>query len=610
VRPARNHPPGKLLTACSRLATTRIAPMTTGATSFETLANRTDLVVYGSNALPLFCLELYLRDEDIHSIAATALTDDFNDKKCDVVHIDRPSRRAFILQGYVAQDLTKKEAPANKASDLNTAVAWLLGKDRAGLPEALAAAAAELDTALEDKSIGEIQIWYCHNLPESVNVARELDQVQKTARGLLATHYPDAEVDSVIAVEVGRSTLEGWYRSSQVSILVTAEFGLTVKGGFIEEGDKWRSFCTSVPARWLSELFKSYGTDLFSANVRDYLGSRKSDANINNNIKETARRLPRRFWAYNNGITALVTEFSVDPTGLGEQKLLIRGLSVVNGAQTTGALGSLEVPDDAQVLARFVMCSDPEVIEDVIQYNNSQNEVEPADRRSMDPVQKRLREEFQAIPEADYRGGRRGSEKDIIARPPNLLPSSTVAQAVAAFHGEPNLAYNEKRRIWISDDVYGRFFNDRTSARHIVFVYSLVRAIETAKHSLVSLGEGNRTASQDEQLTFLRQRGSIWLLVSAISNTIEIFLDRPIADRFNLHFTKNLSPKDAVAIWVPVVDSALALSGQLESALERNLENRERVAEAIRRFRGLMTALNLANKALFQSFGQSVSVSD
>jgi AIPR protein len=162
---------------------------------------------------------------------------------------------------------------------------------------------------------------------------------------------------------------------------------------------------------------------------------------LNNNIKETARRLPRRFWAYNNGITALVTEFSVNPSGSGEQKLLIRGLSVVNGAQTTGALGSLEVPDDAQVLARFVMCSDPEVIEDVIQYNNSQNEVEPADRRSMDQVQKRLREEFQVIPEADYRGGRRGSEKDIIARPPNLLPSSTVAQAVAAFHGgtEPGL---------------------------------------------------------------------------------------------------------------------------------------------------------------------------
>src|SRR5712691_9428814 len=96
------------------------------ATSLETLANRTDLAVYGSNALPLFCLELYLRDEDIHSIAATALTDDSNDKKCDVVYIDRASRRAFILQGYLAKDLTKKEAPANKASDLNTAVAWLL----------------------------------------------------------------------------------------------------------------------------------------------------------------------------------------------------------------------------------------------------------------------------------------------------------------------------------------------------------------------------------------------------------------------------------------------------------------------------------------------------
>jgi hypothetical protein len=168
------------------------------------------------------------------------------------------------------------------------------------------------------------------------------------------------------------------------------------------------------------------------------------------------------------------------------------------------------------------------VIEDVIQYNNSQNEVEPSDRRSMDPVQKRLREEFQSIPEADYRGGRRGSERDIIERPPNLLPSSTVAQALAAFHLEPNLAYNEKRRIWVSDEVYARFFNDRTTARHIVFVFALVRAIEAAKRALITLGEGGRTAAQADQVAFLRRRGSIWLLVSATSDAIEVFLETPV----------------------------------------------------------------------------------
>jgi hypothetical protein len=46
------------------------------------------------------------------------------------------------------------------------------------------------------------------------------------------------------------------------------------------------------------------------------------------------------------------------------------------------------------------------------------------------------------------------------------MSASAVAQALAAFHLEPNLAYNETRRIWVDDAVYARYFSDtpRTSA--------------------------------------------------------------------------------------------------------------------------------------------------
>lgn len=152
--------------------------------------------------------------------------------------------------------------------------------------------------------------------------------------------------------------------------------------------------------------------------------------------------------------------------------MIIQGLSIVNGAQTTGAIGSLKkLPDEkAMVQARFIAVdsSSEYLIENIIRYNNSQNKVEAADFRSTDKTQKRLKEEFNLIPDAEYEGGRPGSSSDVIRRRPNLLGSYTVGQALAAFHGDPITAYNKKAGIWINNKTYDKLFNDSTKAAHII----------------------------------------------------------------------------------------------------------------------------------------------
>jgi len=45
---------------------------------------------------------------------------------------------------------------------------------------------------------------------------------------------------------------------------------------------------------------------------------------------------PRNFWVYNNGVTILTHKIDREQEG----KLIIHGCSVINGAQTTGALGT------------------------------------------------------------------------------------------------------------------------------------------------------------------------------------------------------------------------------------------------------------------------------
>ncbi len=282
-------------------------------------------------------------------------------------------------------------------------------------------------------------------------------------------------------------------------------------------------------------------------------------------------------------------------------------MPALDGAQTTGSIGTLTDAaakdlEAAQVLARFVMCDDADVLADIVKFNNTQNKVEAADFRSKDPVQERLRGEFEAIPDADYRGGRRGGVKAVIERSRNLLADSAVAQSLAAFHLEPNLAYNETRRIWVDDGTYARFYSDKTTARHILLTYSLLRAIEATKKRLSEVAEDQRTENQKRQMAFFRRRGSTFLLLAAISASIETFLGRPVADRWALTFTDNSSPADGIDRWQPIVDSALSFSQQLSGATDLGLKNPETVRGTLDDFQALIQATADANRTKYDVF--------
>jgi hypothetical protein len=573
---------------------------------------RTDLEEYGSNALLLFALQLRWGIADIDGVASTALTDHSNDKKCDLVYVDRDAGRVVVAQGYLSGKQLEA-APANKASDLNTAVGWLLSGDVDKLPETLRSAAEEVRDAIEQDQIREFHIWYSHNAPESKNVQDELAQAVRTADSLLKRYFDGAEVE-VSALEVGLTQLEDMYARTEAPIAVAEKFSLSVPGGFEIETPRWKAFTTAVPGIWLRERWDAHGSDLMSPNVRDYLGIVRSERNINNGIKTTASTTPEQFWIYNNGITVLVHDYdAAGPAEDGSYALELTGLGIVNGAQTTGSLATLtdtDAPDldKTSVLTRFVKCDDPEVLADIVKFNNTQNKVEAADFRSKDAVQERLRQEFEKIPDADYRGGRRGGVKDAIERSRNLLPDSAVAQSLAAFQLQPNLAYNETRRIWEENAVYSRYFSDRTSARHIVLAYSLLRAIEAAKKRIADIPEEQRTEAQKRHMQFFRRRGSTHLLMAAVSSSIETFLNKPVPDRARLQFADNCAPNDAAERWQPIVDAALSFSSQLMDATDTGLKNPETVTRTVENFQGMIEATADANRAKYDEFAVTVDI--
>ena len=108
-----------------------------------------------------------------------------------------------------------------------------------------------------------------------------MKSVEQTSSALLKGHFPSSDI-SISALEIGINSIEEYYVSKTTPILVSDTFEVEVTGGYEVSASKWQAFVTTVDAKWLYDIYKQHSTQLFSANIRDYLGSRRTDKNINN----------------------------------------------------------------------------------------------------------------------------------------------------------------------------------------------------------------------------------------------------------------------------------------------------------------------------------------
>ena len=225
-----------------------------------------------------------------------------------------------------------------------------------------------------------------------------------------------------------------------------------------------------------------------------------------------------------------------------------------------------------------------------------------------DKFQKRLKKEFELIPDAEYEGGRRGGAGDAIRRRPNLLPSYTVGQALACFQQEPIIAYNQKTAIWVSDRLYAKYFNENTKAAHIICAYSLIRAVENCKKNLLAKSKKSTLVSHEEDyIIYFRQRGAIFLLSSAIVSCLEIFLSRKVPNIYRISFGNKISPKQAEEYWNDILEVTLPFCTHLNKGLDGGLKNASTVKEVINIFRSLVQATANSNKQIYGKFSEKIT---
>ncbi|KVT58027.1 AIPR family protein [Burkholderia ubonensis] len=156
--------------------------------------------------------------------------------------------------------------------------------------------------------------------------------------------------------------------------------------------EPYRAFYGRVDAKRLAEMWAAHKEHLVDRNIRRFKGT----TTVNTGLSETLRQEAQHFFYFNNGVTFLCDSIQEQhPRDPHRQigKFRVRGLSIINGAQTVGAIAREPLAHydahPAVVMVTFVCLENaPDGFGDrVTQSRNRQNAVDLEDFAALDERQ-------------------------------------------------------------------------------------------------------------------------------------------------------------------------------------------------------------------------------
>lgn len=317
--------------------------------------------------------------------AAASVVDDFNDKGIDAIHYHAPSETLYLLQTKLkASEQFKQE----DALPFCEGIRLLLKQDFTAFNGNVQNRKADIEGALDACSHIKLVVPYTG------------DGVSQTASDALEALLNDEDLDEerlfkqveyYTATEILRDLLaEEAYQPVHTDIALQKHAKV--------ESPRATYYGVARLAD-LVALHQAHGKALYERNIRYFLGSSKSD--VNKAIKTTLRDAPADFFYLNNGVTAVCDLIEPKATKNGVKKFKVRGLSIINGAQTVASAAEFVAQhpgsniDDAKVMLTLIKApADGPFGKRVTKARNHQNPVQTANFASLDENQERLRQEI------------------------------------------------------------------------------------------------------------------------------------------------------------------------------------------------------------------------
>jgi hypothetical protein len=228
-------------------------------------------------------------------------------------------------------------------------------------------------------------------------IANELKQIEEVKVHVLTNGLvKDRSVSSIEVanrpIEFSVVDLERLFRASQetvtrdkIEIDFTKLLGRPIACLEMKPRPKeYETYLVILPGDLIFQLYEQFGARLFEFNVRSFL---QAKGKVNKGLRETLKNEPDRFLAYNNGITATADEIEVGQF-LGETAISrVRGLQIVNGAQTTASIHRAKKSDKIDIskvaLSMKLTLVEPakltEFIPLIARYSNTQNVIQVSD---------------------------------------------------------------------------------------------------------------------------------------------------------------------------------------------------------------------------------------
>jgi hypothetical protein len=311
--------------------------------------------------------------------AAAASIDGGNDHGIDSIFITCDNTIWLVQSKYI--DSGTGEPVLGDVSKFRDGVADLLQGQLDRFNSALQSRQVNLTTALNSE-VCKIEVVLAHT-------GGAIHDDRRHIFGDLERAFNGTNPGFVRCRAFGLATLHDLHLSGTSEAPIDAEVDLK-DFGYAEA--PYRAFYGRMKAKRLVELWNVYREQLVARNIRRFKGATR----VNEGLNETLKHEAAHFFYFNNGVTFLcqsITEQHPRDANRQSGKFRVRGLSIINGAQTVGAIAQEPIThyDDhpAEVLATFVCLENaPDDFGDrVTQSRNRQNAVDLEDFAALDERQ-------------------------------------------------------------------------------------------------------------------------------------------------------------------------------------------------------------------------------
>ncbi|BAK47836.1 hypothetical protein CXIVA_18690 [Clostridium sp. SY8519] len=318
------------------------------------------------------------------------ITDNYHDMGIDSIYLDESQKMLFLVQSKWRND-GKGGVSQSEMHTFADGVSRIIDMDLDGANQKIIAERDNIEEALT--SFGyQIQAVYIHTGDQKVN-----DYAFRPMK-ILLDHTNDEDNEILKFDEITLNDIYSYFAKGQGPEEISLDDVMISNWGKISE--PYSAYYGTISAATIGEWYQEYGNLLFAKNIRYY----KGNTSVNDGMEQVLLHEPENFIFYNNGIKILcksvkrkLKNATTNETGL----FMLEGVSLVNGAQTTGTIGHVYLNHKEQTVKARVMIqiidlsqATDEAAARITKLSNTQNRIENRDFASMDPVQEKIRQDL------------------------------------------------------------------------------------------------------------------------------------------------------------------------------------------------------------------------